>query len=292
MSRKIAVVGGSGGIGRHVLDELVHQKKHQIALLSREERKEFSDLGVDVKVVDYTSFPSVKQALQGVDTVISFILSDDHVIYENLIRASEEVGVRRFIPSEFAHDIQAFPDPNLSMYKPKEHPRALLEKSRLEYTLIGNGLFMDYLLPKGAKKHLQDVPIPVDVENATAVIPGTGEPPITLTLADDIAKAVAELIDEPAWEKHTNIAGETTTWNKILYTAEKITGKKFAVTYKSKKEIEDAKATANSQWGHFMAEVDLVYAEGALAIRNAHHFKSVRYTSVEELLQRTYGKAK
>ena len=38
MSRVIALVGGSGGIGQHILDALVNQKKHRVIVLSRKVR--------------------------------------------------------------------------------------------------------------------------------------------------------------------------------------------------------------------------------------------------------------
>jgi hypothetical protein len=58
------------------------------------------------------------------------------------------------------------------VYAMKETFRTDIEKSGLEYTLPANGLFMDYLLPKGAKKYARDAPIPVNPEEATANIPG------------------------------------------------------------------------------------------------------------------------
>lgn len=60
-----------------------------------------------------------------------------------------------------------------------------------------------------------------------AVIPGTGDEPVTLTFGEDIGKAVCVLLDEPKWEKYTYINGDTTSWNKILQAGEQATGTYF-----------------------------------------------------------------
>ncbi len=128
--------------------------------------------------------------------MISFIFSMENftAVHKNLIQASEEAGVTRFIPSEWAHDVEKYSFtllhphsliltlilsfsrinfwyryPNVAkLYEGKREVRAILENSKLEYTLVANGLFMDYLLSKGGKKFLRDVVIPVDVESGTA----------------------------------------------------------------------------------------------------------------------------
>ncbi len=71
--------------------------------------------------------------------------------------------------------------------------------------------------------------------NICTAIPGDGNAPLTLTLADDIGKAVTELVDAQKWEKHTSISGENTSWNNILHTVEKVTGT-FLVALKLKAE--------------------------------------------------------
>lgn len=63
----------------------------------------------------------------------------------------------------------------LDLYAPKYLFRKTLEaeESNIEYSIVSNGLFMDYLLPKGKKTYAKDVVIPVNPEERTASIPGT-----------------------------------------------------------------------------------------------------------------------
>lgn len=128
---------------------------------------------------------------------------------------------------------------------------------------------MDYLLPKGTKKYLKDVPVPVDPENQTARIPGDGNASIVLTSGDDVGLGLVWLLDQPKWDTYTYFRGEETTWNKILNEAEEIMDKTFAVEYI---DIESIKATiaqahANGErYKAFHAEVILGYALGWFTI--------------------------
>jgi hypothetical protein len=136
--------------------------------------------------------------------------------------------------------------------------RQVLASTPLEYTLVCNGYFMDYFLPKGTKRSLKDFTLPVDVENANAgtflsssrgtpllhlyarslntaalsclflnistVIPGSGNERVSFTLADDIGAAIATLMDVPKWDHYTFVHGDTVTWNQVLAIGERVTG--------------------------------------------------------------------
>ncbi|CAO3660190.1 unnamed protein product [Umbelopsis vinacea] len=99
-------------------------------------------------------------ALSGVDVIISFVAELDNSNSQlNLFHAAEATGVKRFIPSEWAMDVQRFDDCR-SIYEFKKKFRHFFaSQDKNEYTLISNGLFRDYLLPKGAKVYCNDVVI-------------------------------------------------------------------------------------------------------------------------------------
>lgn len=68
----VALVGGSTGFGRTLLQHLVDSKKHDITVFSRNEKPELVALGANVKSVDYNSHDSLMAALKGVHTVIRY----------------------------------------------------------------------------------------------------------------------------------------------------------------------------------------------------------------------------
>ena len=95
------------------------------------------------------------------------------------------------------------------------------------------------------------------------------------------------------WPKYFQVSGEETTWNKILAQAEKATGKKFQVEYKSVEDLKKIIETSDDGMKKFYAQVDLIYATGELALPASRQesdeiLKNVKFTTVEELLQKTY----
>jgi len=174
----------------------------------------------------------------------------------------------------------------------------MANQTKIEYTLVCNGLFMNYLLPKGTKKYLQDVYINISIEDRKATVPGTGNQPIAMTMVEDIAKAVVWLVDDPRpWPKYTYITGSTTSWNELIKYGEEVTGEKFDVTYTPMETLEEnykaAEATGDTL-KKFYAEIDVLYAtEGALALpknEDPSLFKGIRFTQVKELIDNTYKK--
>ena len=106
MSKRIALAEGAGGLGRSVADALLQHPELEVTILARSQPNLKNT--TPVKIVDYNSVESLTDALQGIDTVISFIvepLEAQNVSSNNLIQACLNAGVKRFIPSEWAGDV-------------------------------------------------------------------------------------------------------------------------------------------------------------------------------------------
>lgn len=91
---------GSGNLGKHVVNELLHAGFHVTALSRENSPATFPD-GVTVKKVDYSSKDALKGALAGQDAVVSTIATLAVGNQPIIADAAYEVGVKRFIPSEF-----------------------------------------------------------------------------------------------------------------------------------------------------------------------------------------------
>ena len=100
-----------------------------------------------------------------------------------------------------------------------------INKTNLEWSQFYNGFFLDYYGMPYIQSHLSPVTFVVDMESKTAVIPGTGDEPFSLTYSRDIGKFVAATLDLPQWDREFWVRGETTTWNEVVRKAERITGK-------------------------------------------------------------------
>jgi len=138
---KVAVAGGTGGIGRHIVEGILATKRHNIVVLSRSSSNPHLEaLGVQIAAVDYTNHASLVAALIDVHTVVSTIAAGDETFATSqiaLLRAAVEAGSKRFAPSEFA--VRALPDEPISAYGYKSTVSNAVAKSGLEWTIFETG---------------------------------------------------------------------------------------------------------------------------------------------------------
>ena len=102
---------------------------------------------------------------------------------------------------------------------------SLLQESSLEWTRFVVGFFLDYYGIPFIKTYLPPMSFVVDMANKRAVIPGTGEEPISFTYTYDVARFVDAFLEMPKWEQITYCYGEKTTWNEFIKVAEQVTSK-------------------------------------------------------------------
>src|SRR5690242_16544214 len=107
MSAKVAVAGATGNVGIPILKELLAAGFSVTALTrqgSSSASKLPSDANLTVKEVDFTSVPSLTEALKGHFAVVSTLATIAVGSQDLLIDAAAAAGVTRFIPSEFGSD--------------------------------------------------------------------------------------------------------------------------------------------------------------------------------------------
>ncbi|KAL2065853.1 hypothetical protein VTL71DRAFT_3523 [Oculimacula yallundae] len=105
--RNIALVGGGGHFGFHILTSLLAKGEHKVTVLSRPESTSTfpSHPSLTVKHIDYTSSASLTEALLGQDVlIITMAVMAPPEQEESLIRAAAEAKVRYVMPNEWGHD--------------------------------------------------------------------------------------------------------------------------------------------------------------------------------------------
>ncbi|RCI09231.1 hypothetical protein L249_1392, partial [Ophiocordyceps polyrhachis-furcata BCC 54312] len=115
-------------------------------------RQEFSQLDVQLHVVDYEDGNHLAFNLQGVDLVISTVSGRAQI---NLIHAAVRGRVRVFVPSEFEGSISHRPDHH--HHDPLDRGssqalallRNLARHAQIRYTVFSCGLFMERFHPSG-----------------------------------------------------------------------------------------------------------------------------------------------
>ncbi|CAI7660393.1 unnamed protein product [Penicillium palitans] len=248
----IAVAGGTGGVGKTIVEKLL-DSKFDIVVLSRSVKQDLSSQHIQNVQINYQDIPSMARVLEqhNIHTIISAIglVSDETSQSQlNLIEAAEKsASTKRFIPSEysFVQTTELLPiDPSIQYWlDAADHLRA----SGLQYTRVIPGFFMDYWGMPHVQTHLQPFTFGIDISSGTAAIPGDGNNVICMTYTYDMATYLVKALDLDEWPEFTVIVGDEVTYNQVLGMAEEFTGKKFKVTYDSLEQIKTGDVTVPPQ---------------------------------------------
>ncbi|KAL1854597.1 hypothetical protein Plec18170_004687 [Paecilomyces lecythidis] len=203
--KNVAVAGGTGTLGTHVVNALLDSGAFNVTVLTRNSSAKVHP-NISVKQVDYRSVESLIDALRGQDAVIDSTYSEtDAASPCHLIDASIAAGVYRYIPPEFGSDplnenVQALP----FFQRKATVTRHLFEKvkdTNLTWTAIANGPFFDPPLKDGtlgidllARPHAQVLLKPGDTENKVVYISNAN------LSQNDILKLAMEELGENDWE--------------------------------------------------------------------------------------------
>ncbi|KAL9603538.1 MAG: hypothetical protein Q9179_002155 [Wetmoreana sp. 5 TL-2023] len=210
---RVAVAGGTGGVGRTLVDEFAQSNDHVIFVLSRKSELPFkAPTNVHCLAAPYDNVDNLIKLLETNDihTVISTMsppIPEVHAAQDNLIRAAaQSTTVKRFVPSEWGIDYSADDEHlPLSWKALKRQSFAELEKQpKLEFTGFDNGYFMDYFgMPQYQSYMTPEMPF-VDLNALKAAIPGSGDDLVTWTLTRDVAKFVRRMVesDDP-WPRRS-----------------------------------------------------------------------------------------
>jgi nucleoside-diphosphate-sugar epimerase len=243
----VAIAGGTGGIGRTIVEELARQNKYNIVVLSRSVSQSPSvasqsvahilkasiiqNLGIPILAVNYNDTTSIKKLLQehDVKTIISTlgIFSEESAQAQiNLIQAAiASATVEKFIPSEYGikytKDLLSF------------HPAAkwwldaadVLQKSQLQYTRIILGWTLDHYGIPGVPSNMKPFSYAIDFHHRRAAIPGDGTAPVAFLHSNDLAKYIAAMLEQERWPEFSAFAGDRMSWGELLTLAEEVTGR-------------------------------------------------------------------
>jgi len=204
----IAITGATGQLGRLVVQKLKEKiNPGDIVGLVRSPEKA-ADLGITVRVADYTQPATLEAALQGIDTLL--LISGNDIGHRtaqhaNVINAAKKSGVKRIVYTSL---LRADTSP-LSLAPEHAQTEALLKQSGLLYTILRNGWYTENYtgaippaLAHGAlfgsardgkisSAHRADY-----ADAAVAVLTGTGHDGKVYELAGDTSYTLTQLAAE------------------------------------------------------------------------------------------------
>ncbi|KAM0549496.1 hypothetical protein ACHAPJ_009312 [Fusarium lateritium] len=286
----IAVAGGTGGLGKTVLEQpQEHGSHHHVYVLGRKNSRFYSPKFLQV---DYADLDSLARTLQdhSIDTVVS------------TINLESEAGSQRFIPSEFVPPMdEDQPDSGLGMGGWIPNAQAL-KKTKLEYIHISIGMFSDYFGMPHIKSSLKRYSFFLDMENKRAAVPGDGDAKISVTYSEDLARFIVRLLDDDSkWPKRGLLSGSEISANELIASAEKVTGWKLNVVHDTLDIIQKGEVTvfhcpegiSEDKWKPELAEFYEMFITGAFVLPNDERRLDMRYpeiplTSAEEIVTRAW----
>ncbi|KAL1794104.1 hypothetical protein ACET3X_007525 [Alternaria dauci] len=194
MSKRVAISGGSGNVAQEVIDAIVSRDRYKVVVLSRRDAPAGATERVEWRKVDYHNHASLIAALDGIDTLLSFVATTD---------------------MDAAFEFQ------------KLLIQAAIEAGQIEYCLFQPGFFTEYFAaPHRTAKHFHTFKMFADFEYRRAIIlEGSEDAPLTLTTVEDMAKVVALALEYTGkWPTVGGFQGTQTTLSAFLSLAESIRG--------------------------------------------------------------------
>ncbi|KPM35283.1 hypothetical protein AK830_g11276 [Neonectria ditissima] len=243
----VAVVGGTGHVGKTIVEVLHQDPRHSAIVLSRKQAVTPED-AAPLVAVDYADVETLKTTLEQhkIHTVISCLGIHEQGpadVQDNIIKAADQSSTtKRFIPSNWALPYSPAFDKIVPWSQFQQQGPAKLRQTSLEWTEVVVGFFLDYWGMPHIKSHMTTTVPVIDIANKFAGIPGTGNEVIAFSYTFDVARTVSHVLELDAWEEVTYVVDKL-TWNQFLHLAEEARGCKFEVHYDSEEQLERSQIT-------------------------------------------------
>ncbi|KAH8880910.1 NAD(P)-binding protein, partial [Thozetella sp. PMI_491] len=247
----VAIAGGTGAVGRNIVEALISQGRHEVIVLTRTaDPTNGKEIGINLISTNYKDVAALTKVLEdnNVHTVISalnMMPNAGGALEQNLIRAADaSKSTRRMIPSDYGfpqYDEYKAIIPSVPMKRASIH--ALETSQDLEWTVFHIGYFMDYFGMPNLPSYLTPLVMLMDMMGDTAAIPGTGDTPVTFTHTSDVGKFVAASLDLKSWDRISTVIGDKVTMNEAVRLAEEAKGTKFKVFYDDLDKLKGGEAT-------------------------------------------------
>ncbi|KAI1746693.1 NAD(P)-binding protein [Xylaria castorea] len=312
----IAVAGGTGGIGRTIVEEILATGKHEVKILSRQPNPELEALiGAKVLAVNYSNIEALTQVLEdnNVHTLISALTFNDQggvpPELQLVLAADASKTTKRFVTNNWGVPIREGDELRMPPMAPRVKAlTALKQADDLEFTSFYTGVFLDYWFVPAVKSHMKPAIMVLDIFNAAAAIPGSGDTPIAFTHTSDVAKYVAAALDLEKWEPGYNLTADKITWNEFLALVENVrVGTKFKVAYDDLEKLKSGQVTelpaqvnadlfgAGDSYRKYLAVGHLLMASGKYDFDDGKSakdaFPGIKPKTVKSLLEAVWKKA-
>ncbi|KAJ6466651.1 hypothetical protein DFH09DRAFT_1059716 [Mycena vulgaris] len=298
MAPSVLIIGGSGAVGRPLVDEFLKQKSkfQRIAVLADPTKvSRLADAQAKGAEVVVGSFLDAK-SYTGFDVVVSLAGNAAMRLQPGMIEAAIAGGVRHFYPSEYGGDISVgdfwknryFRDKVVTRdhlaAKAKEHPD-------FHYTLLMTGPFTEYAVSSFNG---------IDFEKHTVEPYGKPGAELSVTAMADVMRYIVESVlipfDSSKNVRELRVPGEAhTTWEKLMEYLGEVQGVEYKIAYLDPREAalkqEEARKGGNEDEEVFWAGKSVMLNGSGLIPEPLDKGKfSFTPETAKETIQRLFGK--
>ncbi|SHF93287.1 NAD(P)H dehydrogenase (quinone) [Fodinibius roseus] len=207
----ILITGANGHLGSQAIDVLLENNPDkEIAGLVRSAEKgaELKEKGVELRIGDYSDYPSIQKAMQGIDRVLlisSSSMEGRANQHSNVIEAAREADVQQLYYTSMLQADKKLSPLSLDHAKTEE----LIKESGLAYSIFRHTFYTEFL-----PFFWGNAP-----ETGEWAFPSRGQK-INLAYRSEMAEALARGLADP--EQHVNETYEITS--SEAYTLEELAG--------------------------------------------------------------------
>lgn len=195
----ILVTGATGNLGKSTIEFLLKKgvAPNNIAALVRNEDKaiDLKEKGITIRIGDYDNYQQLVEAFSGIDKLL--LISGSDILnrlkqQENAVKAAKEAGVKHILYTSFERKNETDTSPIHFVAASHIATEAFIKQSGLVYTIFRNNLYLD-ILPWFFGENVLE----------TGVFLPAGETKAALTLREDMAEAIANVLMNEGHENQT-----------------------------------------------------------------------------------------
>ncbi|KXS09253.1 NAD(P)-binding protein [Gonapodya prolifera JEL478] len=232
----VLVIGATGATGLNIVHGLAALRTSRVIALIRPSSlanpayaarlAHFRSLGVEIRTgTTKDTEQEIRAWLKGVDIVVSTVVYSDLLSQRDVVRIAKEVGVKRFIPSDFSTHC---PPGVMALQGKKDIVHKHIIESGIGYTFINTGSWFEVILQEvDGTLPFGTNPFPPR-RAVTFKVVGSGDKPNAITHLPDVGNLVAKIVLDPrTLNKYVFCMAETLSMNQMGRIYEEETGTKL-----------------------------------------------------------------
>jgi NAD(P)H dehydrogenase (quinone) len=274
----ILVTGATGHFGNAAINYLLEKgiEANQIVALVRNKMSadDFKERGVKAVIGDYDNYTSLVSAFKGVKKLL-FVSGSDILNrmpqHQNIVNAAKEVGIKHIVYTSYQSKNETESSPLWMVAKSHLQTEKWLKESGIDYTILKNNLYMDFIPAFVGEKV---------VETGVIYLPaGSGK--ISAVLRSELAEASANILisSNHAGKIYNFTNTEAVAYQEVAQIISEITGK--TIKYVSPTATEYAQTLSQNGVPN-----DIIGLFSSFAIAQAKGELDTASTELEQLLGR------